>query len=87
MTAAALSLTDLAIGGCAVIQGLDLPDQLAVCRRLEDLGFAVGATVEVVRRAPLGDPTIYRISDYEICLRRAQAQAIRVSANAVQSAS
>ncbi|HSP52866.1 MAG TPA: FeoA family protein, partial [Cryobacterium sp.] len=47
-------------------------------RRLEDLGFAPGATVEVVRRAPLGDPTIYRVSDCEFCLRLVHARAIRI---------
>jgi ferrous iron transport protein A len=45
----------------------------ATVRRLQDLGFTVGTTVEVVRRAPLRDPVIYRVRDYDVCLRRAQA--------------
>ncbi len=50
----------------------------ALVRRLCDLGFAPGTTVEVVRRAPLGDPVVYRLRGFEICLRRAQASGIRV---------
>lgn len=46
---------------------------MATARRLGDLGFTPGTTVEVVRRAPLRDPVVYRVRDYDICLRRAQA--------------
>jgi len=52
----------------------------AVARRLADLGFTAGASVEVVRRAPLRDPVIYRVKDYEICLRRAQSSCVEVAA-------
>jgi ferrous iron transport protein A len=47
-------------------------------RRLIDLGFTAGTVVEVVRRAPLRDPVIYRLRDYEVCLRRAQAACVLV---------
>ncbi|MCM1972405.1 ferrous iron transport protein A [Streptomyces sp. G1] len=50
----------------------------AVARRLADLGFVPGAVVEVVRRAPLRDPVVYRVKDYEVCLRRAQAACVYV---------
>ncbi|WP_432135307.1 MULTISPECIES: FeoA family protein [unclassified Streptomyces] len=50
-----------------------------VARRLGDLGFTPGTPVEVVRRAPLRDPVIYRVKDYEVCLRRAQAACIRIT--------
>ncbi|MER6808113.1 FeoA family protein [Spirillospora sp. NPDC000708] len=49
----------------------------AVGRRLGALGFTPGTVVEVVRRAPLGDPVIYRLKDYEVCLRRTEAARIR----------
>ncbi|GLK99235.1 hypothetical protein GCM10017581_009760 [Dactylosporangium matsuzakiense] len=48
----------------------------AVARRLEDLGLTSGTTVDVVRRAPLRDPVVYRVKDYELCLRRAQAACV-----------
>lgn len=50
----------------------------ALRRRLCDLGFAPGTEVDVVRRAPMGDPVVYRLRGFELCLRRAQAGAIRV---------
>lgn len=73
-----MSLSDLGLGDHAHIRGVDLPGQPTVRRRIEELGFAPGATIEVVRRAPLGDPTVYRVSDYEICLRRSEAKSILV---------
>jgi ferrous iron transport protein A len=51
----------------------------AASRRLFDLGFVPGASVECVRRAPLGDPAVYRVADYEIALRRGQAACIEVA--------
>lgn len=51
----------------------------SIGRRLMDLGFSPGALVEVVRRAPLGDPVMYRVKDYEVCLRRAQAACVYVA--------
>lgn len=50
----------------------------ATARRLFDLGFVPGATVTKVRRAPFGGPAVYRVADYEIALRPAQARTILV---------
>jgi len=72
-------LADLAPGARATV--LRIVDATpSVARRLADLGFTAGAAVEVVRRAPLRDPVIYRVQDYEICLRRAQSSCIHVVA-------
>lgn len=49
-----------------------------VARRLFDLGFAPGFEAVRLRHAPLGDPIVVRVADYEIALRRAQAACIRV---------
>ena len=49
-----------------------------IASRLGQLGFRATAQVDVIRRAPLGDPTIYRIQDTELCLRRREAQLIVV---------
>ena len=37
-----------------------------------------GIDVTMVRRAPLRDPVIFRVGDYEIALRAAQARSIHV---------
>lgn len=48
-------------------------------RRLQDLGMVPGRTVTVLRRAPLGDPTVFQVADYELCLRKRDAALIQVT--------
>jgi Fe2+ transport system protein FeoA len=47
-------------------------------RRLMDLGLIRGTTVEMVRRAPLGDPMEVRVRGFMLTLRRAEAEHITV---------
>jgi Fe2+ transport system protein FeoA len=55
---------------------------------LAHLGFLPGANVEVLRRAPAGDPTVYRIDGVEVALRRETARYITVEiASAADQAS
>jgi ferrous iron transport protein A len=70
---AAGRLSDLPPGGRAVIIGLADGTPPSTAHRLADLGFTAGTLVQVVRRAPLRDPMVYRVKDYDLCLRRAQA--------------
>lgn len=72
------TLADLAVGEEAEILGYDERLEGAIARRFFDLGFVVGARVRTVRRAPLRDPIVFEVADYEIALRGAQASAIRV---------
>ena len=51
----------------------------AIARRLDDLGLRVGVEVEVIRRAPLGDPTVFELHGYQLCLRRTESERVRVS--------
>ena len=44
--------------------------------RLYDMGLTPGATVQVVRRAPLGDPVQIRLRGYGLTLRRSAAQGV-----------
>lgn len=71
-------LDGLAVGSRARVVDVRVPGVPALERRLEDLGFVPGRTVEVLRRAPLGDPVVYRVCDYELCLRHAQAARVLV---------
>ena len=72
-------LCDLSVGSRARVERVEVPGLPALERRLADLGFVPGAIVDVLRRAPLGDPIVYRICDYELCLRRAQAALVRIA--------
>jgi len=71
------SLADLPKGRKALISRLDLPEPDA--RRLMELGFLPGSTVELSRRSPFGDPSVFRIDDAEIALRRETARLILLS--------
>ena len=49
-------------------------------KRIVEMGFIKGKTVEVVLNAPLKDPIKYRILGYEVSLRRSEAEMIEVIA-------
>jgi ferrous iron transport protein A len=49
-----------------------------VSERLRDLGFLPGTPVRALRRAPLGDPVLYEIRGAHVCLRRSEAEGVRV---------
>jgi Fe2+ transport system protein FeoA len=48
--------------------------------RLMEMGLIEGAEVEVLRRAPLGDPMHVRLGDYELSLRTREAELVDVTA-------
>lgn len=73
------TLAELAPGSRATVTRIAAEGAPTVVSRLYDLGFGPGTVVEVVRRAPLRDPVVYRVKDYEVCLRRAQAQCVHVA--------
>ena len=47
-------------------------------KRIVEMGFIKGKTVEAILNAPLKDPIKYRLLDYEISLRRQEAEMIEV---------
>ena len=47
-------------------------------KRIVEMGFIKGKTGEVILNAPLKDPIKYRLLDYEISLRRQEAEMIEV---------
>ncbi len=71
-----MALSDLRVGQSAILEALELPDK--VSDHLAHLGFLPGANVEVLRRAPAGDPTVYRIDGVEVALRKETARHITV---------
>ena len=72
-------LSDLRLGTSARV--IALQEDTAedpISQRLSNLGFVPGRTVTPLRRAPLGDPVVYRVADYELCLRRHEAHMVHV---------
>ena len=47
-------------------------------KRIIEMGFINGQSVEVILNAPLKDPVKYKIMDYEVSLRRAEAELIEI---------
>lgn len=47
-------------------------------KRIVEMGFIKGSLVEVILNAPLHDPVKYKILDYEVSLRKAEAALIEV---------
>ncbi|MFU8872765.1 FeoA family protein [Micromonospora sp. SL4-19] len=71
-------LADLRPGDLATVVRVVAAASPTIARRLADLGFTPGTLVRVQRRAPLRDPVLYRLRDYDVCLRRAEAACVRV---------
>lgn len=74
---AARTLDQLAAGERAVIASVDCPP--AIARRLMELGVLPGTEVEVIRRAPLGDPLEIALRGVHLSLRKSEARNIDVT--------
>jgi Fe2+ transport system protein FeoA len=71
-----MTLASLALGARARVEEVDAEGPIG--RRLLDLGFVPGTEVRSLRRAPLGDPSLYELRGTRLCLRRGEAARIRV---------
>ncbi len=71
-----MCLTDIKPGGKAMIEGIGGNEKLA--KRLLALGCTEGCEIEVVRKAPLGDPLVLSLRGFHIALRKADAKYIFV---------
>ena len=69
-------LSEVQVGGSGTLERLDLPEDIS--DHLAHLGFLPGAPFEVLRRAPAGDPTVYRIDGIEVGLRNETARHILI---------
>lgn len=71
-----MKLSDIEIGGRAVI--VKVAGHGGFRRRIVEMGFIKGKVVEVVNRAPLGDPIEYSVMGYNVSLRLSEAEKIEV---------
>jgi ferrous iron transport protein A len=69
-----IALSEARVGQSGVVERIDLAEEIS--HHLAHLGFLPGAGVEVLRRAPAGDPTVYRIDGVEVGLRHETAKYI-----------
>jgi ferrous iron transport protein A len=67
-------LSDFIIGETGVIIKVEGEGRLR--RRLFDMGVTPGAKVTLVKKAPLGDPIEITIRNYELTLRKTEAELV-----------
>ena len=72
-----LTLSELSLGQSAVVDEVVGDDSLA--SRLMEMGILDGEAIEVIGRAPMGDPTEYALRGYRISLRRNESDRVLVS--------
>ena len=71
-----MKLSEVKVGGKAVI--VKVAGHGGFRKRIVEMGFIKGKMVEVINKAPLGDPIEYRIMGYNVSLRLNEAQHIEV---------
>ena len=71
-----MKLSELKTGEKAVI--VKVSGHGGFRKRIIEMGFVKGKTVEVLLNAPLQDPVKYKIMGYEVSLRRQEAEMIEV---------
>ena len=70
------TLKELRVGETAKV--VRLHGEGPVKRRIMDMGITKGLEVYVRKVAPLGDPMELKIRDYELSLRKADAEMIEI---------
>ena len=70
------TLRDVKIGETATV--VKLHGEGAVKRRIMDMGITKNTPVFVRKVAPLGDPIEIRVRNYELSIRKADAETIEV---------
>ena len=70
------TLRDTKVG--ETVKAVKLHGEGAVKRRIMDMGITRGVEIYVRKLAPLGDPVEVTVRDYELSLRKADAEMIEV---------
>ena len=70
------TLRDAKIG--ETVKVVKLHGEGAIRRRIMDMGITKGVEIYVRKVAPLGDPIEITVRDYELSLRKADAEMIEV---------
>jgi ferrous iron transport protein B len=71
-----MKLSELKAGQSGII--IKVLGRGAFRRRIIEMGFVKGKKAEMLTKAPLQDPTVYKIMDYEVSLRKSEAELIEI---------
>lgn len=72
-----MTLKDVKCGQTVMVTKLN--GEGAVKRRIMDMGITKGVQIFVRKVAPLGDPMEIRVRNYELSVRKAEAEKIEVA--------
>lgn len=72
-----MTLEELPIGKNARVVAVN--GEGRVTRRLLEMGVVPGVGVEVIKRAPFGDPVQVRVRGYSLAMRKTEANSIEVT--------
>ena len=70
------TLKDVKVGETVIVSKLN--GEGAVKRRIMDMGVTKGTSISVMKVAPLGDPIEVTVRNYELSLRKEDAEMIEV---------
>lgn len=70
------TLRDVAVGETVTVKKIKVEGELK--RRIMDMGITVGTEIYVRKLAPLGDPMELTVRNYEMSIRKADAEKIFV---------
>ena len=70
------TLKDFAVGEMGTVSGISATG--AVRRRLFDMGITPGADIVLRKAAPLGDPIEITVRGYQLSIRKAEAENVRM---------
>lgn len=71
-----MTLNEISPGAACIIK--DMTAEGTLGQRLMDLGFYPGASVRVVRNAPLVDPVEMELDGYHVSIRHDEARHVEV---------
>ncbi len=71
-----MTLRDVKIGGTCTVKRIH--GEGALKRRIMDMGITKGVEIYVRKVAPLGDPVEVTVRDYELSIRKSDAELIEV---------
>lgn len=71
-----IKLNNISVGNIVTVKDLSSTGMLR--ERMLALGLTKGAKIEVVRKGPSGDPTVYNIRGAMIALRNEEASLVSV---------
>ncbi|RMH35150.1 MAG: ferrous iron transport protein A [Acidobacteria bacterium] len=74
-----MTLANLAVGEVGIIKGI--AGDSVITKRLMEMGVLPGVAVKIIKTAPFGCPIQIRIREYDLAIRRSEAELIEIHTN------